>query len=143
MYGISGDDDYGTAGLDDYGVAGYDEIVGALDELEALDAAAGDSVSVGDGELEGIAGYHHRHRHHHRHHGIAGYDEIIGDLGDVDVGADDIASLMAAAGAAMPHRPMRRHIPVHHPASPRRHIVHHHHPIHHQPCPVCHPPHHH
>lgn len=136
MYG-SGYDDYGTAGLDDYGVSGYDEIIGALDELEALDAAAGDNVSVGDGELEGIAGYHHRRRHHH---GIAGYDEIIGD--DVDVGADDIASLMAAAGATMPHRPMRMHVPVHHPASPRRHIVHHH-PIHHRPCPVCHPHHHH
>jgi hypothetical protein len=54
-----------------------------------------------------IAGYHHRRRHHH---GIAGYDEIIGD--DFDVGADDIASLMAAAGAAMLHRPMRTHIAV-------------------------------
>src|ERR1041385_8950860 len=102
MYGESGYDDYGTAGLDDYGVSGYDEIIGALVELEALDAAAGDSVSVGDGELEGIAGYHHRRR---PHHGIAGYDEIIGD--DVDVGADDIASLMAAAGPAMPHRPQQ------------------------------------
>jgi len=137
MYGESGYDDYGTAGLDDYGVSGYDEIIGALDELEALDAAAGDSVSVGDGELEGIAGYHHRRRHHH---GIAGYDEIIGD--DGDVGADDIASLMAAAGAAMPHRPMPRR-----PFLPRVHHVHHAarppHPVHHQPCPICHPPHHH
>lgn len=137
MYGISGDEEYGTAGLDDYGVSGYDEIVGALDELSALDAAAGDSVSVGDGELEGIAGYHHRRRHHH---GIAGYDEIIGD--DVDVGADDIASLMAAAGAAMPRRPLPRR-----PFLPRVHHIHHparaQHPVHHQPCPVCHPHHHH
>ena len=118
MYGISGDDDYGTAGFDDYGVSGTDEIIGALDELEALDAASGDDVSVGDAELEGIAGYH-RHRHHV--HGAAGYDEIIGDLADaVDIGADDdIATLMAAAGAAMPPRPrmpppMRRAVP--HPA---------------------------
>jgi hypothetical protein len=76
MNEVTGYDDYGTAGLDDYGVSGYDEIIGALDELEALDAAAGDDVSVGDGELEGIAGYH-RHRHHV--HGATGYDEIIGE----------------------------------------------------------------
>src|SRR5260221_13687230 len=101
---------YGASGYDDYGVSGYDEIIGALDELEALDAASGDDVSVGDGELEGIAGYHHRRRHH----GIAGYDEIIGDGGDFDVGAeDDLASLMAAAGAAMPRHAMHRHAATH------------------------------
>jgi hypothetical protein len=45
-------------------------------------------VSVGDGELEAIAGYHRR-----RHHGIAGYDEIIGDLGNgVDVGAAELGT---------------------------------------------------
>jgi hypothetical protein len=142
MYG-SGYDDYAAAGYDDYGVSGYDEIIGGLDELDALDAAAGDSVSVGDGELEGIAGYHRR-----RHHGIAGYDEIIGDLGDADVGADDIASLMAAAGAAMPHRPIPRRpfMPpirraLHHVHPHRRppavHHHHHPHPVHHEPCPVC------
>jgi len=102
-----------------YGASGYDEIIGALDELEALDAGVGDeyvgdeyvgdeyvgdNVSIGDHELEAIAGYS-RHRHHPHHHAFAGYDEIVG--------ADaDLATLMAAAGAAPAHR---RRVPVRHP----------------------------
>ena len=126
-----------------YGASGYDEIIGALDELDALDAVAGDDyASVGDGELEAIAGY----RHHRHHHGYAGYDEIIGDGGDADIGADDeLASLMAAAGAAphghaaphhaMPHhgappRPYRHHHRLRHPhyAAPHAHAASHAHP---------------
>lgn len=148
-----------------YGASGYDEIIGALDELEALDAAAGndeyvgdeyvgdeyvgDAVSIGDHELEAIAGYH-RHRHH-PHHAFAGYDEIIG--------ADaDLATLMAAAGAAPGHhhrrvrmrhphmmpRPIMHAPPMPHPmaAPPAHHHYYHPHPHphhHHHPHPALHP----
>jgi hypothetical protein len=96
-----------------YGASGYDEIIGALDELDALDAAAGDDfvgddfLSVGDGELEAIAGYGRYARHPH-HHAFAGYDEIIG-------AEADLATLMAAAGAAAPPR---RRMPVARPPAP-------------------------
>jgi hypothetical protein len=150
-----------------YGASGYDEIIGALDELEALDARAGDEyigdeyvgdeyvgdeyvgdmVSVGDHELEAIAGYH-RHRRH-PHHAFAGYDEIIG--------ADaDLATLMAAAGAAPAHhhrrvrmrhphmmpRPIMHAPPMPHPmaAPPAHHHHYHPHPHHHHPAhPALHP----
>jgi hypothetical protein len=139
-----------------YGASGYDEIIGALDELEALDAGVGeeyvgdeyvgdeyvgDGVSIGDHELEAIAGYS-RHRHH-PHHAFAGYDEIIG--------ADsDLATLMAAAGAAPVHR---RRVPVRHPMMhphamarpmvppppPAHHHHYHPHPHHHHGPPALHP----
>ena len=91
-----------------YGASGYDEIIGALDELDALDAVAGeDFVSLGADELEAIAGWDYEGM------GIAGYDEIIG-------ADDDIATLMAAAGAAPARRrpALVRRAPAAPPAPP-------------------------
>ena len=70
---------------------GYGEIVGALDELDALDAMAGsddwvgDYLAVGDEDLELSA--------------LSGYGELVGT-------DEDLAALMAAAGAA-PRRAAR------------------------------------
>lgn len=61
-----------------FGLSGYGELVGAMDELDALDAIAGAEISVGADDLFGELS------------GISGYGEIVGQ---------DLASLMAAAGA--------------------------------------------
>lgn len=74
-----------------YGLSGYDEIIGAMDELDALDAAsgAGPEISIGQDDLAELMA-------------ASGYDEIIGAEPAKKAGLARLAQRMGIARAVDP-----------------------------------------